>query len=745
MSKTKSSNSAQKKFEAQASLSFFLEAARGFYTKLLEDIVLTYDLNELKSEKIDYINHSSSLASFCSIFPSVFDKINAIDSHNKDTKAKEPLQLQSSSTKEKQVLYICQHILTHLGDIARYANLSDQAENYYLHSIKLVPYLGHPYNQLGILFETSRTNQLSTVFYYIRSIALRYTFPLASTNLENFFHKLIDIPMARYNPNPGGNSATAKLAHKDLITLYLQINGIIHACVLNNKYARSLNCSKLSSYFDFFKSAFGSFMESPLQRDKLDSMQLNQMMAILVYVLTLNTQNKPAGSSSSNIKLNANSATGANTALELFYFLIDQLICVYNSSSSDEKLGELVLPSLNLAFSFIEHFQDGQLISNNKLWLSRADSDSASKFCHSTMDMLNDLDRKLNSYLETIEKTASSSFMPKFKPDNYNDYPLGENRMLDSFMPLSQAHKDYSFKKYMKNSKLLSETNESLLRKQRITQCFSRIASKDQAVCFVKINTEDPKFSASSSCPPLPKTEPKETQIESLVKAIPDNSPKLSEASAENEAKLEQQQQPRRRRQNVAISSMLNSNQHQTKDAEPKQIGKPVFATTPDSLNKMVSNIVVNANSSSSSPSPSLSTSSTSSNGTIIMEQSLKNKPFASLNTAELSAFPQASFFPSASVRQFNQPTNQNNSYNQQIFNRQQPVFNQAQSLNNSFNGFPSFLPNDKTINNYQNSQEMNTKEKISQLNKKLQMQQSHQTKGNFVFEFVGLVSNINI
>ena len=66
------------------------------------------------------------------------------------------------------------------------------------------------------------------------------------------------------------------------------------------------------------------------------------------------------------------------------------------------------------------------------------------------------------------------------------------------------------------------------------------------------------------------------------------------------------------------------------------------------------------------------------------------------------------------------------------MFNRPQSSFNQAQSLNNSFNGFPSFLPNDKTINNYQNSQEMNTKEKISQLNKKLQMQQSHQTKGNF-------------
>jgi hypothetical protein len=114
------------------------------------------------------------------------------------------------------------------------------------------------------------------------------------------------------------------------------------------------------------------------------------------------------------------------------------------------------------------------------------------------------------------------------------------------------------------------------------------------------------------------------------------------------------------------------------------------------------------------------------------------------MNTAELSSFPQSSFFPSASARQFNQPglsVNPNNSYNQlqqqqqqsqqQMFSRQQPMFNQGKVLNHSYKGFPSFLPNDRTINNYQNNtQELNTKEKISQLNKKLQMQQNHQTKG---------------
>lgn len=196
---------------------------------------------------------------FCQRFSSIFDKINNNNSSvssvqlsetNESTTAAETASIDfdcqnkttfgNKTAKEKQILYICQHILTHLGDIARYANLFQQAKNYYLHAIILVPYLGHPYNQLGILFETSRTNQLSTVFYYFRSIAVRYKFPLATTNLENFLLKLVDIPLSRYNPSnldvsepmaaasQSADNFLIKLAHKDLITLYLQVNAQVY-------------------------------------------------------------------------------------------------------------------------------------------------------------------------------------------------------------------------------------------------------------------------------------------------------------------------------------------------------------------------------------------------------------------------------------------------------------------------------------------------------------------------------------
>lgn len=209
---------------------------------------------------------------------------------------------------EKQILYICQHILTHLGDIARYANLFQQAKNYYLHAIKLVPYLGHPYNQLGILFETSRTNQLSTIFYYVRSVACRYNFPLASTNLENFFKKLVDVPLTRYNPslnNPNSINnllnnnepqlnLVVKLSHKDLITLYLQINAFIYYLSKSvDSLATSIgkNSQRVSSYVELFKTSFMAFVSTPLQLEKLDSAQLTQMMTVLIFLISQSTPN----------------------------------------------------------------------------------------------------------------------------------------------------------------------------------------------------------------------------------------------------------------------------------------------------------------------------------------------------------------------------------------------------------------------------------------------------------------------
>lgn len=51
--------------------------------------------------------------------------------------------------------------------------------------------LGQPYNQLAIL-ASSKGDHLTTIFYYCRSIAVKFPFPAASTNLQKALSKALE-------------------------------------------------------------------------------------------------------------------------------------------------------------------------------------------------------------------------------------------------------------------------------------------------------------------------------------------------------------------------------------------------------------------------------------------------------------------------------------------------------------------------------------------------------------------------
>ncbi|MGH0142874.1 UNVERIFIED_CONTAM: hypothetical protein FKN15_026729, partial [Acipenser sinensis] len=147
--------------EVQANLSLFLEAASGFYTQEL-CTVFNVDLPcRVKSSQLGIIS-------------------------SKQTNTSAIVKPQPSSCS-----YICQHCLVHLGDIARYRNQTSQAESYYRHAAQLVPSNGQPYNQLAIL-ASSKGDHLTTVFYYCRSIAVKFPFPAASTNLQKALSKALE-------------------------------------------------------------------------------------------------------------------------------------------------------------------------------------------------------------------------------------------------------------------------------------------------------------------------------------------------------------------------------------------------------------------------------------------------------------------------------------------------------------------------------------------------------------------------
>lgn len=61
----------------------------------------------------------------------------------------------------------------------------------YRYAIQLSPNSGQPYNQLALL-EASRGDNLSTVFYYMRSINVRHPFLAAVNNLNVTLNKYIN-------------------------------------------------------------------------------------------------------------------------------------------------------------------------------------------------------------------------------------------------------------------------------------------------------------------------------------------------------------------------------------------------------------------------------------------------------------------------------------------------------------------------------------------------------------------------
>uniref|UniRef100_A0A8C8RPG8 Nonsense-mediated mRNA decay factor n=1 Tax=Pelusios castaneus TaxID=367368 RepID=A0A8C8RPG8_9SAUR len=126
--------------EVQANLSLFLEAASGFYTQLLQELCTVFNVDlpcRVKSSQLGIIS-------------------------NKQMHTSAIVKPQSSSCS-----YICQHCLVHLGDI------------------------GQPYNQLAIL-ASSKGDHLTTIFYYCRSIAVKFPFPAASTNLQKALSKALE-------------------------------------------------------------------------------------------------------------------------------------------------------------------------------------------------------------------------------------------------------------------------------------------------------------------------------------------------------------------------------------------------------------------------------------------------------------------------------------------------------------------------------------------------------------------------
>ena len=653
-----------KRPEAEANLFFFLEAARGFYTKLLQDIVLAYDL-ELP---------------FCKNF-------NFLSNHLIGGSVDASCQDENNKTKEKQLMYICQHILTHLGDIARYATMFDQAKSYYLHAIKLVPYLGHPYNQIGILFDTLRTNQLSTVFYYIRSIAVRYTFPLAATNLDKFFNKLIEIPLSRYP------SDMTKLTHKDYIQLFLQINALIYTGQLS---------SKIQGYLELFKTIItsnSSVTTTTFSFEKFDSAYLCQMMSILFFML--NRFQTP----SSNYQF--------TLSLTLLVYLVEQCLQINKQSTINDT--NFILPGFYLAFSYMEMFDNVSTDGDDGIFQSNIFKQENSTFWSDIVKLVNSFQINRNQLLIKEEEEDNESLYY-----NYKDYPLNEERNLESFIPLKDCLKQFNFKKYFNNKNLLSESDEQLLRKIRIVSCFERLIKTNKNFDFFKLNhgnNED-------------LIEFRLINVDALISTKIAESPStqlINTSSSTSDTNI------RKKRQNVAISSFT------AKTVTIPQAQPPLQIPTNNNYNHNQSLFNFNEQQNYHQKSTFQQQQQNLMNKNTLNRNNDLNNLLQNGNKQQQQ---QHNSFPSFNQNQMNRPTMQNqqqdNFYQRQFpFQQQQPPQQQQHR-----SPFPAFLPDTTNMSSlYQNNQQFQNKQNPQQQQRNFQPNTINQQK-QFLDTFPSFLEN---
>ncbi|GBN75076.1 Protein SMG7 [Araneus ventricosus] len=180
---------------SNSQLSTLLETASGFYLQLLQKLCCAYD--------IDLPCHPR-------------DSVYGL---TKEWISRYPVAHQP---RKSSLLYICQHCLVHLGDIARYRGQSLQAENFYRHAVDLVPSNGQPYNQLALL-EAASGEKLSTVFFYVRSLCVQHPFPLAANNLQNLFSKM--------SSDGSVGEGKTRMTAFEYVSVFLQFHAVIH---LNN-------------------------------------------------------------------------------------------------------------------------------------------------------------------------------------------------------------------------------------------------------------------------------------------------------------------------------------------------------------------------------------------------------------------------------------------------------------------------------------------------------------------------------
>ncbi|KAM9460468.1 nonsense-mediated mRNA decay factor SMG7-like isoform 1-T1 [Salvelinus alpinus] len=306
--------------EVQANLSLFLEAASGFYTQLLQELCTVFNVDlpcRVKSSQLGIIS-------------------------NKQTNPSTIVKPQPSSCS-----YICQHCLVHLGDVARYRNQTSQAESYYRHAAQLVPSNGQPYNQLAIL-ASSKGDHLTTIFYYCRSIAVKFPFPAASTNLQKALTKAIE----------SHDEVKTKWSMSDFIKAFIKFHGHVYL---------SKSLEKLNNLREKLEEQF----QTLIRQKAFSSQQLVHITIINLFELH---HLRDFGNEADDQSFTSDEQIGWFQLLGLFMSFLG-IMCsqaLLNKNRGEEIMGECPLPAIKVSLDWFKLrsavFQDSAVNKRQYVW-----------------------------------------------------------------------------------------------------------------------------------------------------------------------------------------------------------------------------------------------------------------------------------------------------------------------------------------------------------------------------------------
>ncbi|XP_066595298.1 uncharacterized protein [Prorops nasuta] len=360
-----------KRGESQALLSWCLEAASGFYLTLLQEICTAFDL-DLPFRRKGYVYGCTS-----------------------PWKAIERLSVPHKSS----CFYACQYCLVHLGDIARYRNENKQAELFYRHAVSLSPCSGQPYNQLALL-EASRGDKLGTVFHYVRSVAVKHPFPVATANLAKTLSSAL-------NDNSYNLDEKTKLTSQEYLVVFLKLHGIIH----------NLGNLKLaSSYVKLLTETLTALVAT----ESFNSWRLVQMLMINLYALQ-----HVAGAITESTELLSNEQLSTDERIARD--------CILDLIAG--SLSALLLPVYTIKNSIVEYFA----LPSIKLcldWICIKPAVLEETAFATRLQIWPSLCVLLN---------ALQNYVIDFNHDQYSKVPLPEDRDLQGFLPLEKVFENLRF------------------------------------------------------------------------------------------------------------------------------------------------------------------------------------------------------------------------------------------------------------------------------------------------------------